>query len=727
MMSQVFGRYGAAHPWLGSVASQAAAPLSRAFFAARHFYRADSRVAAERGIAFRERLDRGERIYLLGIGPSGHNAGAALVEASRDGGVRMICNEEEERYTGVKHHSGYPSCSVMAVRDRLTQLGVAPREIHACLASWSYPDFIPFGARAAFDHAPASLALARPASSPKFNTGHVLRASAAPRRLGEQLGLGRPMPIIGMRHHANHACFAYAVSPFSRDADPVMVAVLDGYGEDASVSLYLGRDGRLRRVRSNESLMDSLGALYSALSSTQGGWTTLSSEGRYMGAAAWGNTDRLTNPHYLQLRQLIYFDHGGRFHLNRAMANWHKYGEVRPYTRPLARLLGEPIPPKDMWRPDCVLRVEDVRLSPFTQDRLDKAAAVQMLFEDVVFHVVGHFIRETGSRKLILSGGCALNCVANMKLLDRFDGAFYQRYIGERARLHLWIPPTPSDQGVVPGAAFNFAMSHGAEPGPPLQHAFYCGTEPRSADIRDALRQAPEIQHFEIGTMSSDGRHEELADFAAYVVSQDGILGLFQGVAETGPRALGHRSILANPCNPATLDNINRLVKYRERIRPLAPMATLDAAQHYFELAPGASDADYNAYNYMVLTARARQASHAVIPAVIHRDGTARVQIVRDDPPNRFTFAFLRAMGRRVGVEMSVNTSLNVGTPIVQTPAQALEALKRAKGMTCLILIGAEGTAFVAWHNVINPPKDAGASLLAWYGEWRAGVRQLVV
>ena len=190
----------------------------------------------------------------------------------------------------------------------------------------------------------------------------------------------------------------------------------------------------------------------------------------------------------------------------------------------------------------------------------------------------------------------------------------------------------------------------------------------------------------------------------ARIVAEDGVVGLFQGPAETGPRALGHRSILANPCNPRTLETINRRVKFREPIRPLAPMATLAAARHFFELSAGGADDRYNAYRYMVLTARARPDAYFKIPAVVHKDGTARVQIVReeDDP---FTYAYLKAMGRRLGVEVSVNTSLNVGSPIVQTPSQALEALKRAKALSGLVMIADDGQAWFAWHAIAPCPQ----------------------
>ncbi|MFQ6029234.1 MAG: carbamoyltransferase N-terminal domain-containing protein, partial [Dehalococcoidia bacterium] len=460
-MSRVFGKYGPAHPWLGWLAFSATKPLMTAVYAGRKSYRPDSRYSRERIVSMQDKLGRGERVYLMGIGPCGHNSGAALIEASLERGVHLICNEEEERYTGIKHYAGYPEHSVESVRRRLADLGIGPKAIHACLASWNYVDFISSGLRVAFEHAPVSLALSIPSCSPKFNGIHVWQAIEAPMRLGKQLGLDGPMPIIAMRHHDNHAYFSYGVSPFNRSKDPVMVTVLDGYGDDGAISLYIAEGNKLKRIRSNGSTFDSLGALYSIISSTQGGWTTLSSEGRYMGASAWGNNDRLTNPYYRQLRQLIYFRNEGQVYVNRAMTNWHKWGELRPYNAALKEILGEPIPLKDMWNPDAVLRVEDIKHSPMTQERLDKAAATQLLFEDVLFHIISYLIRTTGSHKLVMTGGTALNCVANMRLLEHFDTTYYERYLGKKACLHLWVPPTPGDAGVAIGAAYNFALSNG--------------------------------------------------------------------------------------------------------------------------------------------------------------------------------------------------------------------------------------------------------------------------
>ena len=144
-------------------------------------------------------------------------------------------------------------------------------------------------------------------------------------------------------------------------------------------------------------------------------------------------------------------------------------------------------------------------------------------------------------------------------------------------------------------------------------------------------------------------------------------------------------------------------------------MATLEAAQEYFELLPGASDADYNAYNYMVLTARSKPHAREKIPAVIHADGTGRIQIVRaeDDP---LTHAYLKALGRHIGVELSVNTSFNVAGPIAQTPQQAIDTLRRSKGLDVVIMVADDGTVHAAWH---SGERDSGR-FRDWLAEWKS-------
>jgi len=199
-----------------------------------------------------------------------------------------------------------------------------------------------------------------------------------------------------------------------------------------------------------------------------------------------------------------------------------------------------------------------------------------------------------------------------------------------------------------------------------------------------------------------------------HAIAHDGVVGLFQGCGETGPRALGHRTIMANACNPQIAEVLNAQVKYREPFRPFAPMMTLKEAKNLFSLSAGASDDDYNAYNYMVLTVTAKPESHGLIPGVIHKDGTSRIQIVREET-DPFSYAILQALGRHLGLEVAVNTSLNVGTPIVQNPSQAIGTLRKSRGMSGLVLIASSGEAFLVWHHVQEPPKVAGQTLAKWF------------
>jgi carbamoyltransferase len=248
-----------------------------------------------------------------------------------------------------------------------------------------------------------------------------------------------------------------------------------------------------------------------------------------------------------------------------------------------------------------------------------------------------------------------------------------------------------------------------------MTHAFYCGTPPVQDDILAAIA-ADDVASQRIADISTPEGRDATADLMAYMVARSGVIALFQGAAETGPRALGHRSILANPCDPAARELLNARVKYREAIRPLAPMATLEAAREYFELLPGASDADYNAYSYMVLTAHSKPHALEKIPAVIHADGTGRIQIVRaDDDP--LTHAYLKALGRHIGVELSVNTSFNVAGPIAQTPQQAIDTLRRSKGLDVVIMVAGDGTVTAAWH---GGERDSGR-FTGWYADWKSG------
>ena len=687
-------RFRPRHPTWGIWGARAVLPAADLYLRRKHFFRPCSRIAAEKRQLLSDALARGETAYLAGIGVGGvHNTGVALVEVDPSEGPRILCNNEEERFSGCKHTNLYPSSALDALLAMIRNLGIAPNRIAAWLGTFDYPMFAAASMGVFLDEFPASFDLRFQDPVARVDFRPVKDGLSAPRRLAALFGLDAPVPVIGMPHHDNHASFAYCVSPFARDDRPVMIVVSDGAGDCASVSRYIGVRGAMRLIGHNGSLFDSIGGFYSVISATQGGWTFLSSEGRYMGAAGYGDMDRASNPYYSRLRNVFSFEPDRFVRLNRSLANWHRSFR-RPYSLELTGILGRPIEPRDRWNPDAVLRVEDIRHEPHTQDRVDKAAATQLVFEDALFHVIDCFIRGTGSDRLVLSGGAALNALANMHLIERFDEDYYVRVLGQRTRLHLWTPPTPGDAGATLGAAYSFALSAGVSPGAPLQHAFYCGRGSSCAEWTAALRAASDVEWLIAGDARGDGI-DAIADLMAAMTASDAVIGLIQGAAETGPRALGHRSILANARNPLARELINERVKYRERIRPLAPMATLRAAKDLFELSEGASDDDYNAYNYMVITVRAKAEARRLVPAVVHVDGTARIQIVRRET-DPIAYAYLEAVGRRLGVEVAVNTSFNVGAPIAQTPAQVIETMLRAKAMDGVFIFADGGPVLLA-------------------------------
>jgi carbamoyltransferase len=662
-------------------------------------------------------LDDGEAVYLVGISIGGlHNTGVALVEITREGGPRIICNNEEERFSGQKHTNRYPRASLEALIETIKRLNIGPERIAAWLATYDYPVFIAAGVRTVLEEFPASLSLLWQDHNPAFDIIQFGEGIRTPVRLGQLCNLDTPVSLIGMPHHDNHAWFSYSVSPFARDAKPVVVAVIEGSGDFGAISLYVGQNGTIRHVRSNGSLFDSLGLFYGVISSTQGGWTLLSSEGRYMGAAAYGDLSRSTNRYYSQLRKIFSLQANGQVHLNRTLANWPRNMRRKPYTQELIRILGAPISPEEMWNPDAVLRLEDIHHRPHTRERLDKAAATQMVFEDALIHIIDFVIRATGSDRLVLTGGAALNAVANMRLLEFFDEGYYDRVLRRSTRLHLWVPPVAGDAGVTIGAAYAFGATTGVGLGPTLEHAFYCGRGPTTSEILTALDAAPDAECICVGNALHRSGRNAVADLMAFITARDGVIAIFQGPAEMGPRALGHRSILANPCNPHIRDLLNERVKHREAIRPLAPMATLSAAKCLFELSEGGSDDGFNAYNYMVLTVRAKPEARLRVPGVIHADGTARLQVVREhtDP---VTYAYLKALGQRIGVEIAVNTSFNVAGPIAQTCVQALNTLRRAKGMDGVFMFSEEGPVFLV--SLREARSGISGHIRKWLADWQ--------
>ena len=407
----------------------------------------------------------------------------------------------------------------------------------------------------------------------------------------------------------------------------------------------------------------------------------------------------------------------GGVYLNRDLANWPRSIVREPYTAALVDILGEPIPVDRMWNPDAVLKIEDIKHPEATKARLDKAAACQMVFEDAIFHIVDGFIRSTGSERLIVTGGVGLNALANMRLLEHFDEDYFRREHGRAGRLHLWVPPTPNDSGVPIGAAYMGAYlagyGLGAAGHPRLLLRRAAGSRRHSRRVRRRgrcrLHRARGRRRHDTGSLCRlHGLHDRARRH----------LRALPGRGRNRP-ARARPSL--DPGQSVQSANAREPERAGEIPRGHPPAGTDDdvgrSASEFFELSDGASDADYNGYNYMVLTAHAKPEARQRIPSVVHADGTGRLQIVREDT-DPLTYAYLKALGRRIGVEVAVNTSFNVAGPIAQTPVQALATLRRSQGLDAVLMVSAEGPVFAALHG--GASGDGGKRFRQWLEDWQA-------
>ncbi len=243
----VFGRQGPSHPHLANFATRAALPPVQWLVSRRGLVGVESASGREQLGGLQERIRSGREAYLVGVGFGMHNSGAALVRVSASGAVELICNEEEERYTGVKHSSAYPERAIEAVRARMAEMSLGPADLAACVSCWDYAQaMVTFVCRPIMEEVPATLSPRLKEHSDQVMDDEIAKMIwTSAKRLRRQLGVDGRTPIVGMRHHDSHAYFSYASSPFAAEPEPTMVLVLDGSGDDASTSLYEARDAQL--------------------------------------------------------------------------------------------------------------------------------------------------------------------------------------------------------------------------------------------------------------------------------------------------------------------------------------------------------------------------------------------------------------------------------------------------------------------------------------------------
>ena len=571
-------------------------------------------------------------MLVLGLSAYYHDSAAALL---RDGAIAAAA--QEERFTRIKHDARFPS---HAVRYCLQEAGVALDDVDA-IVFYEKP-FLKFERLLETYLATAPRGFRSFRAAMPIWTKQKLFQKRTLRKALEGLGGSRiESRLLFAEHHQSHAASAFFPSPF----DDAVVVTMDGVGEWATTSVCVGQ-GNTLQTHKEIRFPHSLGLLYSAFTYYTG-FKVNSGEYKVMGLAPYGE------PKYAQrIRDhLIDVKPDGSFHVAQEYFDYAT-GLTMTNARFHDLFGGAPRRPE----------------SPLAQRDMDLAASVQAVTEDVVARLTTSAAKETGQRNLCLAGGVALNCVANGKLKRSrvFDG--------------IWVQPAAGDAGGALGAAYAAWHQHYERPrrtstGTDAMQGSFLG--PAFDD--DAIASRIE----DLGGVVQRLDDQAAIDCAADALAKGQAVGWFQGRMEFGPRALGARSIVADPRGAAVQKTLNLKIKYRESFRPFAPAVMCEDAAQWFEL-DGESP-------YMLLVADVAadkrvgdpaaqddskglaklDVPRSTIPAVTHVDCSARVQTVHKETNPRF-HALLAAFKARTGCPVLVNTSFNVrGEPIVCMPEDA--------------------------------------------------------
>ena len=566
---------------------------------------------------------------ILGLVGATHDSGLAILD---DGEPELVL--EEERLNREKRTRCFPRRALQAAFG--TDLS-GLRAIDVIALPWDVSALRRSFATAVFGHFPASLSLVRQRAHTPQRNAIVNLNFYLKRKMWRWCGTMPLPPMVNIGHHNAHAA-TYFVSPF----EEATVLVMDGYGDDASTSVYTGRDGKLTRHWSS-SFFNSVGMVYTFVTSYLG-FGGFSDEGKVMALAAYGDDSYVT-----RFRDVIRLMPDGRYAVNMDYFSFDTYGELRPFTRKFFDVFG---PPR-------------ARGEPLNDRDRAVARALQVVTEETILHIVRELTRTHPSRNLVFAGGVALNCVANARILEKTEI--------ER----LWVPPCASDTGAPLGAAlWHYHHTLGHPRRFELEHPFY-GLAYSDAEIARALAEA--------GIESERLGESALLRRVARDLADGKIVGWFQGRFEMGPRALGNRSILADPRRLAMKDVINKKIKHREPFRPFAPAVLIERAGEFFEVEQPDP--------FMTLAPRVRPEKAHLIPAAVHVDGTGRIQTVARAANPRY-YGIIEEFGKLTGVPVLLNTSFNRHEPIVASPQEAISCYLRT-GMDVLVL----GDHYVADRN----------------------------
>jgi carbamoyltransferase len=563
---------------------------------------------------------------IMGISFDYHDAAAALIV---DGSVVAAC--QEERFTRRKHDARLP---VNAMEFCLGQAGIAATDLDLAVY---YEDPL-----AKYDRIVSVAMKDYPRHQSNLNriTAEWLASGKFQPEARISAYLGIPQDKIRLAtHHDSHAAAAFYCSPF----EEATVVTIDAVGEYQTASWAIGRGTEIKRLGS-VSFPNSIGLFYSAFTSFLG-FEVNEGEYKVMGLSAYGQ------PKYAEeMKALFNFtDHGG-FVLDQKYFSFDE-DYKRLYSPKLVDWLGSARDSSAEFVPPVIGEAPRDNVQAASKHFADIAASVQECLEDVVVRFVRMAVEQTGLSSVCLAGGVALNGLANSRLIHQ-EG------------ISLYVQPASGDSGSAIGAAaIGFHAQGGGRRMDPLTSAFL-GPEYDDCEIEAALCRA--------GLRHSASLVDEAALIKMAVSDLDAgkVIGWFNGRAEWGPRALGNRSILADPRRLEMKEVVNQRVKYREGFRPFAPVVTAEAASRFFHTGP---------YQHETAPERFMLAVHQVvekfattIPAVTHIDNTARIQIV-DRKNQPLFYDLIKQFEALTGIPILLNTSFNLrGEPIVTSPDDAL-------------------------------------------------------
>ncbi len=584
-------------------------------------------------------------MHILGISCYFHDAAAALL---RDG--LLVAAAEEERFTRKKHDYQFPRD---AIEFCLRVGAIRPGDL----------DYVVF-----FEKPFIKFERLLLSSMQTFPRSHRVFREAMITWLGDKLWIKHliqrrlgvpPSRILFSEHHLSHAASAFFCSPFEEAA----ILTVDGVGEWTTASLGVGKNTEIKLLKEVR-FPHSLGLLYSAFTAFLG-FEVNEGEYKVMGMAPFGT------PRYLdKVFKLIRVNNDGSFELDMDYFSFHCSTE-RTFNGKFVELFGPPRDPQahfftptsgypSYFGPRPARYDELARLN---QHYADVAASIQAVTEQVLLTMAQHAYKETGLRRLCMAGGVALNSVANGKILRQTP--FEEMY----------VQPAAGDGGGALGAAlYAYHMVLGKPRQFRMEHAYW--GEEHSPEKIERFLKANGIGYERFGDEA------KLIEQVVDQLQAGKVIGWFQGRFEWGPRALGHRSILADPRRPDMKDTVNVKIKFREPYRPFAPSVLAHRAEEYFVLPE--AQRHYPA-RFMLCVVDVREGKRDLLPAVTHVDGTGRLQTVRQEDSPRY-YKLIEAFGQATGVPVILNTSFNLkGEPIVNTPEEAFRTFTRS-AMDVLVL-----------------------------------------